>query len=1521
MKSKWSKIGLYILCVLIFFAIVFFALRPTYNALNLKINTVKDEYINFLEKYIGIHLTVEKISPKIIFGLDLKNIEAVDSLTGKKVAFIKKANIKYSLLTLLQPPETGFLTAFLKNITVNDATFNLDFNEDSAIQQKINALFGKGTGGNDGHEPSGENVENVENLQNIDNDKNIENVQNQQNVENLENDKKKPFKFSIPCGITIKNLSVQYAQKQTKAKFDFKKLALIPKVDKVTNQKATTLNMNGKVSASAPIPFLNAQDEQFAFETNFSSKIMLSENFDGSIANLQISTPNSNVFSLADLNFAIKYKESAVSALVFNSNSPFDFRVNFDFLTNDISATLNADKFDPFAFVSVKNKKSKVQDFTGTIISGSYEVLYNLKSTELYYNANGKIFVPKSIAKMDISTQFDFSGDLRATKIRRLHAESSFFEAEYSGTFDIKNLVPEGELFAYRIDLPSKKTMNFEMYFSPLSKGFLCFVPQLIIGEDFLTALELTCVINKESIDYDFTAYDYSHYEVDLPGFIELHGSFFFDDQTYLQTGISFENMFVGSFVKLISNFLKDGTALEELSKGLLAPYIMSEDLYILTDFKELSFNLPYAIVANTQKDGEMLLLSLDGNESTLQVSKLELAIAGQTLSATISADVSNNFEDCFFSTSFLLNQIPYSFSGAYAKNESLVLSGDYGVNIDINLHNKEFLEGSLFADNLPLSAFGFIVSSTFDTQFSFASLDDWVFTINEFSVTEDSGKLPNSPSFAVTGEVNNLGAQFDTIQVKDSISVLQGSGNANWNIDDNILHSAFLKAELKSDIFNERLVFDFECSNPFMVDFSEPDFLGNLYVTGTGNIDSLFMSHFLSNQDEKNTINVDFSVLGPLNNPLINAEISETSLTFNNRSLVANGGVILEDFVFSCNELNFNYQELNIENLNGSLDVKTFNGFMNGKINFTNPNVKAFSPFEITFSPFDDGKLDNFIATLNLQEITTSFSPPIKDYLITVVRTQKRTDFSIGSSDSVIGYILDNGEIFASSKKDFPLLFEIGGKIDGINLDLSVSDFKMDLLTFKELFANDFLFVNSCNIEGDLQIQGLLSDPDFHGKMFVNNVDISIPTFMPNSISAVSIPIVANENIFTLEKTFLTSDKTNIEVDAIITMDRWDLGNMVLNVNTEKGKSLFIDSNLPFVNLRANTSCNLQMELKGSNLSVNGTVDADDTVVCLTLSDSSSDAEKKKKSSSEKSDFSVSADVILNISAKSKVYYPSEENPIIRGLVFAREPIHLVLDTATGDFSLTGEMVLRGGELLYLNRNFYLREGQVTLNESATSFDPTITFRAETPERDEYGEIIKIILKSDAQRLSSLNPVLTSDPIKSDDEIRSLLGQVIFGDNQNGVGVTLGELAASGVDYFVQSSVFRQLENQLRDFFNFDIFSFRTQFLKQAIIQALDSEDETKQFSAGNYFDNTTVYIGKYIGTTLYFDAMLRLVYKDDPINVNSKGKLMFQPELGLELPTPFANIRWSIVPDITTAQNLWVPDSSISLSWKFSF
>ena len=92
-----------------------------------------------------------------------------------------------------------------------------------------------------------------------------------------------------------------------------------------------------------------------------------------------------------------------------------------------------------------------------------------------------------------------------------------------------------------------------------------------------------------------------------------------------------------------------------------------------------------------------------------------------------------------------------------------------------------------------------------------------------------------------------------------------------------------------------------------------------------------------------------------------------------------------------------------------------------------------------------------------------------------------------------------------------------------------------------------------------------------------------------------------------------------------------------------------------------------------------------------------------------------------------------------------------------------------------------------------------------------------------------------------------------------------------------------------------------------------------------GNYFDNTTVYMGKYLGSALYVDGLLHFSYYDSLSAQNAGNKqvvyqnLLFQPEIGLEVTTPLFMLRWALTP--AHPDTLFVADNSVTLSWKFSY
>ena len=181
------------------------------------------------------------------------------------------------------------------------------------------------------------------------------------------------------------------------------------------------------------------------------------------------------------------------------------------------------------------------------------------------------------------------------------------------------------------------------------------------------------------------------------------------------------------------------------------------------------------------------------------------------------------------------------------------------------------------------------------------------------------------------------------------------------------------------------------------------------------------------------------------------------------------------------------------------------------------------------------------------------------------------------------------------------------------------------------------------------------------------------------------------------------------------------------------------------------------------------------------------------------------------------------------------------------------------------------------------------------------------------------------SSPPLSQMEILALMGQSITGGQVDGNTLAYEKaFINSTTDILAQLVVIRQLERQLRNFLKLDMFSLRTQALQNFIFTKMgymqQPVDRTNE--VGNYFDNTTLFGGKYIGQDLFIHGMLSMRYD---ANREAFGGMAFQPDIGIELQGPIVfnkynfRIRWDFTPE--HPENWYANDNSITLTVSRSF
>ena len=166
---------------------------------------------------------------------------------------------------------------------------------------------------------------------------------------------------------------------------------------------------------------------------------------------------------------------------------------------------------------------------------------------------------------------------------------------------------------------------------------------------------------------------------------------------------------------------------------------------------------------------------------------------------------------------------------------------------------------------------------------------------------------------------------------------------------------------------------------------------------------------------------------------------------------------------------------------------------------------------------------------------------------------------------------------------------------------------------------------------------------------------------------------------------------------------------------------------------------------------------------------------------------------------------------PLLRCVLVPNTFLTVKIDTSSQIYEVDGKINLKSGDIAYLNRNFYIREGSIKFNPQNIA-NPLLSIQAEIRERDSEGENVRIILSAQNQYLLDFNPKFSSIPIKSEREIRELLGQIVLADSQN-----VSDLIFAASDYYIQSAVGRSIENKLREILNFDILSIRTNVLQNA--------------------------------------------------------------------------------------------------------
>jgi hypothetical protein len=503
-------------------------------------------------------------------------------------------------------------------------------------------------------------------------------------------------------------------------------------------------------------------------------------------------------------------------------------------------------------------------------------------------------------------------------------------------------------------------------------------------------------------------------------------------------------------------------------------------------------------------------------------------------------------------------------------------------------------------------------------------------------------------------------------------------------------------------------------------------------------------------------------------------------------------------------------------------------------------------------------------------------------------------------------------GNFYAALSAPSPVRGSVAGYLDSKNIDAQGNDIYVDLGSlWRFVPPNDSIAFPGGIATAAIRVSGSLADPEFYGVVRGTGIQIMVPQYIrePIRLSPVTVYLTGPEMNFGPVKAAAGSGMG--EASAWFRFDRW-IPN-IFNIDILVPNDLPIPYGLEIsgVNASGLASGKLVLDMEDLVLSVKGDITAHATVISVNANEI---MQENDWGDSENRIITVMTDISIRTGRRVEFFWPSVEFPILQAYTDMGTGIKITSDEFSRRFTLTGDVMLRSGEIFYLERNFYIREGTLFFRETESRFDPRISARAEIRDRVESGPVtISMII--DNAPLMSFNPRFISTPPLSQIEIYSLLGQNPQGDEIGGRNIA----ASAILDSLAQFTLMRRVQRVVRDFLGLDMFSVRTQLIQNMFLQAAGLQQDStpeRPYRAGNYFDNTTVFLGRYFGSDLFGQAMVSFKYDENKLNW---GGVILEPEIGLEMRNPLFDIQFNLIP--LHPETWFVNDASFSLVWRRSF
>jgi len=1421
--------------------------------------SIRDDLITRLEQQIDRKIRYTSISPSIFGAFDVRNVRVTD-YDGRPVVTMSRFRIAYSLWDLLWGKVHAIHTVRI------DSPF-IDFN--TARDQDLIDFFKKFNTGSD---------------------------KSRQNFAGI---------FSDELMVRIRN--GKCLVRKNGDRFDLDALNLDVEID------------NSRVIFGGRWRFGVMIDRLIGDPVNLYAAVRANGSFRTDMtegeAVFSIPAITGDAVSASPVAFGFVLHDSMIRLGKMPDQLPCDFSLEYGLNYETIDAQFECENFRLGEFLSFSGGLENARQLLDIAASGTAS-LERRQDGSLDYTveltgaalANGSVPSPAAGGSFEINA----AGDEQCVRINTLrfsmpgaegaaHFADGFFcgEISFSGSAGLEPFAPDGTLSLVNFGLSGREKLNAGITVTTHDGEIKVWCQTLNMGQVEISAFNALLRPSGENLDFTVSALrlaDIKLFDNGRKGSLVLKGSLN-SEQRHMEFNLKLDAFSAGDLAGMALPFIKDASLPVPL-QGLLNSTVITTEMYLDTDFVRCSYNVPRFVFNGESGKGFHGYVSLAGTERYFELNEGRFIRGEDTLLLSGKADFTTGKN-----TSFLINahyrNMGYSFEGAVLNGKSVNIQGSYGFNVSLTPSGGKSYTGSLRAESLPVPFLGEPAFLSCTARLRYNSASSWSMNLDKFELT-DIASPAGLAQIRIAGNADSRGAHFPLLYYGDTIGPINGKADIYWPAD----YSGFT-GMLEMGEGLER----------YHIESSFTDRHFNLTLSGSSvRLDRAFdkikarsdMDIRLS-WDSVNAFRTEFNFY------------SVKGLLFG-QEFGAQAYAVLDSGALTVNRLSFSLADIQgtmphfiISGVQGTAEARVEiigsagNKPIEGDLSFT----AGFRPLR---SWFEVGQVVNsFAGNIHVEKLRYGVGGQAQTFDIAFSRSNGVFTVAGGPRDMIRFRMDEEGSFYAGLSSPFPVRGTVIGSIKQQTINARCGDLYIDMgELFNILPENSDFFTTGGYVNASVEIKGPITDPEFFGSARGTSLRIKVPNYITQELRPIPFTVIIDGNEMTFGPVPVAAGKGAGTVKGWFRIDRWIPDTFSLDITVPRESPIPYGFDMNGFVARGDASGNLNFSMEDLCFDISGDLYANNTEIGVNYDEMANQRGKPPFSGGKTP---CVLDLTVSTGPAVEFIYPNSRMPILRANVDMGTKIHVTVDSLARQFSLVSDVKIRRGEIYYLERSFFIRSALLVFRENELRFDPRLTARAEIRDHTDSGPVTISMIVDNAPLLS-FTARFESNPVLSQMEIFALLGQSAPGIQSDESTASIQRaFFNSGSEIATQFIVGRQMghfEQQVRNITRLDMFSVRTQIVQNALFKAFQSPvDRTNE--VGNYFDNTSVFGGKYIGRDMFVQGMLSMRYDEN------KAAFVLAPDIGIELQNPLFGIRWDFTP--THPENWYVNDNSITFTWSRSF